>query len=58
MSRVLKTEQERAQLSLLEGAEYVFFVTNAALLSEKLLSLMKSVAMLKITLKKQNTTWQ
>ena len=35
MSRVLKTEQERAQLSLLEGAEYVFFVTNAALLSEK-----------------------
>ena len=35
MSRVLKTEQERAQLSFLEGAEYVFFVTNAALLSEK-----------------------
>lgn len=37
VSRVLKTEQERAQLSLLEGAEYeyFFFVTNAALLSEK-----------------------
>ena len=37
VSRVLKTEQKRAQLSLLEGAEYeyFFYVTNAALLSEK-----------------------
>ena len=37
VSRVLKPEQERAQLSLVEGAEYeyFFFVTNAALLSEE-----------------------
>ena len=38
VSRVLKTEQERSQLSLLEGAEYghFFFVINIALLSEKI----------------------
>ena len=37
VSCALKPEQERAQLSLLEGAEYEYFsfVTNAALLSEK-----------------------
>ncbi|HGX5933875.1 TPA: IS1380-like element ISEcp1 family transposase [Escherichia coli] len=37
VSRVLKPEKERAQLSLLEGSEYdyFFFVTNTTLLSEK-----------------------
>lgn len=37
VSRVLKPEKERAQLSLLEGSEYdyFFFVTNTILLSEK-----------------------
>src|SRR5664280_45188 len=37
VSRVLKPEKERAQLSLVEGAEYeyFFFVTNTALLSEE-----------------------
>lgn len=37
VSRVLKPEKERAQLSLLEGSEYeyFFFVTNIDLLSEK-----------------------
>ena len=37
VSRVLKPEKERAQLSLLEGAEYeyFFFVTNTELPSEK-----------------------
>jgi len=37
VSRVLKQEKERVQLSLLEGSkyEYFFFVTNTALLSEK-----------------------
>ena len=37
MSRVLKPEKERAQISLLEGSEYeyFFFVTNTTLLSEK-----------------------
>ena len=37
VSRVLKPEKERAQLSLLEGSqyEYFFFVTNTDLLSEK-----------------------
>ncbi|MDR8383438.1 IS1380 family transposase, partial [Acinetobacter baumannii] len=37
VSRVLKPEKERAQLSLLEGSEYAyfFFVTNTTLLSEK-----------------------
>ncbi len=36
VSRVLKPEKERAQLSLLEGSEYdyFFFVTNTKLLSE------------------------
>ena len=36
-SRVLKPDQERAQLSLFEGSEYeyFFFVTNTELLSEK-----------------------
>lgn len=36
MSRVLKPEKERAQLSLLEGSEYdyFFFVTNTDLESE------------------------
>lgn len=37
VSRVLKPEKERAQISLLEGSEYeyFFFVTNTTLLSEK-----------------------
>jgi hypothetical protein len=37
VSRVLKPEEERAQLSLLEGDEYeyFFFVTNTELPSEK-----------------------
>ncbi|MFO8023497.1 MAG: transposase, partial [Perlabentimonas sp.] len=37
VSRVLKPEKERAQLSLLEGSEYeyFFFVTNIDLLPEK-----------------------
>lgn len=37
VSRVLKPEKERAQLSLLEGSEYeyFYFVTNTELLSEK-----------------------
>ena len=37
VSRVLKPEKERAQLSLLEGSEYeyFFFVTNMDLLPEK-----------------------
>lgn len=37
MSRALKSEKERVQLSLLEGSEYecFFFVTNTDLLSEK-----------------------
>ena len=36
MSRVLKPEKERAQLSLVEGSEYdyIFIVTNTKLLSE------------------------
>ncbi len=36
--RVLKPEKERAQLSLFKGSEYeyFFFVTNIALLSEKM----------------------
>ncbi|MGB7117762.1 MAG: IS1380 family transposase [Anaerolineales bacterium] len=35
VSRVLKPEKDRAQLSLLEGDEYFFFVTNTELPSEK-----------------------
>jgi len=37
VSRVLKPEKERAQISLLEGSEYeyFFFVTNTTLLSKK-----------------------
>jgi hypothetical protein len=37
VSRALKPEKERAQLSLLEGSEYeyFFFVTNLDLLTEK-----------------------
>jgi hypothetical protein len=37
VSRILKPENERAHLSLLEGSqyEYFFFVTNTDLLSEK-----------------------
>ena len=37
VTRVLKPEKERAQISLLEGSEYeyFFFVTNTTLLSEK-----------------------
>jgi len=39
VSRVLKPEKERAQLSLLEGDEYkyFFFVTNTELPSEKVI---------------------
>ena len=59
VSRVLKPEKERAQISLLEGSEYeyFFFVTNTKLLSEKLYP-MKNVAMLRTILKKPNTTWR
>ena len=41
VSRVLKPEKERAQLSLLEGSEYesFFFVTNTDLRSEKVVIL-------------------
>jgi len=59
VSRVLKPEKERAQLSLLEGEEYkyFFFVTNTEFPSEKWLSHMKNVEMLRITSKKPNMIW-
>jgi len=60
VSRVLKPEKDRAQLSLLEGDEYeyFFFVTNTELPSEKVVISYENVATLKITSRKLNTIWR